>query len=421
MTARQKAGRYVTLASTLLGAAAATYLVRHHVVPIDDGLCTINETFNCAGAAASPWATILGIPIALLGLAFYVGVFALWLRDRGTGDEGEAVSARWMLPPLFAGAVGYSVVLFVVSIVSIGSLCPMCMVMYAANIGGLVGAVLWTGAPVGRAIGRGFADAPRLVMPDGVMFLAHLVVVTVAGMVLIKTLADRPQMEPVGEPVVNDDPSLHASEGPAKGPADAPVVIVEFSDFQCPYCSRLAATLEQIGDEFGDDVRIEFRHFPLPFHEHAEPAARAAYCAGEQGRFWEFHDILFERQRQFEEGVFSTWAGELDLDTAAFDACVASDQAREAVATDVAAGDALGVTGTPAFYVNGVQYVGAWPYDDIAAVVRSARGGGGAPPPGGGAPPRGRGGGGRRGGRGAVGGRGALLPQRRRGALGARG
>ena len=125
MTARQKAGRYVTLASTLLGAAAATYLVRHHVIPNDDGLCTINETFNCAGAAASPWATLFGVPIALLGLAFYVGVFALWLRDRGAAEEGETVSARWMLPPLFAGAVAYSAVLFAVSIVSIGSLCPM--------------------------------------------------------------------------------------------------------------------------------------------------------------------------------------------------------------------------------------------------------------------------------------------------------
>lgn len=377
MTARQTAGRYVTLLSSLLGAAAATYLLRHHVTQDEDGLCGISETFNCAGAAASSWSTLFGIPIALLGLAFYVGIVALWLRDRGDAQT-EGISGRWLVPPLFAGAFAYSVLLFVVSVVQIKSLCPMCMAMYAANLGGLVGGVLWTGAPVGRALSRGPAELRSLLVPDSALFVAHVVVVTVAGVIVLRQIDQAPRMEPTSVAVVEDDSALHAERGPAKGPEDAPVVIVEFSDFQCPFCSRLATTLDRVGEEFPDEVRIEFRHFPLPFHEHAEPAARAAHCAGEQGRFWEYHDVLFERQRQIGADVFGTWADELDLDVPTFESCMDSDAARDAVQADVEAGDALGVTGTPAFYVNGVQYVGAYPYAEIERVVRAALEGSGS-------------------------------------------
>jgi len=160
--------------------------------------------------------------------------------------------------------------------------------------------------------------------------------------------------------------------GPTQGPSAAPVTIVEFSDFQCPYCSRAAATLRQVRQQYGDRVRLAFRHFPLrQIHQYAQKAAEAASCAAKQGRFWEMHDRLFEKQTQLEPADLKRYAGELGLNAAGFAQCLDSGQEASSVQRDVAAGEELGVRGTPGIFVNGRAFRGALPIERLDRVMDS--------------------------------------------------
>lgn len=160
-----------------------------------------------------------------------------------------------------------------------------------------------------------------------------------------------------------------AANDPSKGAADAKVTIVEFSEFQCPFCSRVGPTIKQIEEAYGDKVRIVFRDFTLPMHARAIPAAEAANCANEQGKFWEYHDKLFANQQALSDEDFKKHATELGLDVAAFEACYSSGKYREDVQKDAAEGAKLGVTGTPAFFINGRFLSGAQPFEAFKAII----------------------------------------------------
>jgi protein-disulfide isomerase len=160
-----------------------------------------------------------------------------------------------------------------------------------------------------------------------------------------------------------------AAAGPAKGPAGAPVTIVEFSDFQCPYCARLIPTLDQVVARYGDKVRIVFRQYPLNFHQHAQKAAEASLCAHEQGRFWQLHDAMFQNQQALEVASLKAKAAELGLEAGAFDACLDSGKYADEVQGDVRAGTAAGVSGTPAMFINGRFISGAVPLEQITEVI----------------------------------------------------
>ncbi len=167
-----------------------------------------------------------------------------------------------------------------------------------------------------------------------------------------------------------------AAEGPSLGPADAPVTIVEFSDFQCPYCGRAGATMKQIHERYPQQVRLVYRHLPLEsIHPNARPAAEASACADAQGRFWDYHDRLFANQRALTGPDLARYAKELELDTAAFDTCVKERKTQAQVDRDlVAATEAATAAGkrglgTPAFFVNGVLLSGAKPADEFYTLI----------------------------------------------------
>lgn len=151
------------------------------------------------------------------------------------------------------------------------------------------------------------------------------------------------------------------ADEPAKGPVDAPVVIVEYSDFQCPFCRRTQTTLAQIAETYGDQVRHVFRDFPLAMHKDAHRAAQAAQCAHEQGAFWTYGEILFENMRLLGDEHLQRYAEKIGLDTVAFGECLTTDRYVEAIDADMASGQAYGVTGTPAFLINGRFLSGAQP------------------------------------------------------------
>jgi protein-disulfide isomerase len=160
-----------------------------------------------------------------------------------------------------------------------------------------------------------------------------------------------------------------AATGPARGPADAKVTIVEFSDFQCPYCGSAFTTVEQLMQQYAGKVKLVFRQFPLPIHPQAEKAAEASLCAGDQGKFWEYHDLLFKNQRKLEVADLKTYAASAGLDATKFDQCLASGDKKKVVDHDMEAGQAAGVNGTPAFFINGVFLNGAMPIEEFKKVI----------------------------------------------------
>jgi protein-disulfide isomerase len=160
-----------------------------------------------------------------------------------------------------------------------------------------------------------------------------------------------------------------AANGAAKGPANAPIEIIEFSDFQCPFCQRANPTVRQVLQTYGDRVRFVYRHFPLGNHPNARPAAEASQCAAEQGKFWEYHDRLFANQSRLGEADLKQSAAELGLDTTKFNACVDTHKYRAQVEADMKAGEEAGVNGTPAFFVNGRMIGGAQPFDAFKRII----------------------------------------------------
>ena len=168
-----------------------------------------------------------------------------------------------------------------------------------------------------------------------------------------------------GSPLLPDGPPVERIAvplgGPQRGPSTAKVTIVEFSDFQCPFCGRVIATLEQLRADYPNDVRILFRHNPLPFHNNAAPAAEAAVAAETQGKFWEMHDKLFNDQKDLDRPALEQRAVELGLDLKAFRAALDGHAGKARVDEDLALGRQLGVRGTPNFFINGRPVMGAQP------------------------------------------------------------
>jgi protein-disulfide isomerase len=160
-----------------------------------------------------------------------------------------------------------------------------------------------------------------------------------------------------------------AATGPAVGPATAPITIVEFSDFQCPFCSRLAPTIEQVKQKYGDKVRIVFRQFPLNFHQFAQKAAEASLCANEQGKFWQMHDAMFQNQQNLAVEQLKAKAAELGLNADQFNTCLDQGKFVSQVAADLEAGTKAGVNGTPAMFINGRFLSGAQPLGEITKVI----------------------------------------------------
>jgi protein-disulfide isomerase len=160
---------------------------------------------------------------------------------------------------------------------------------------------------------------------------------------------------------VDDDPSI--------GPSDAPITIIEFGEFQCPYCGRAQESIDRLMAEYEGQIQFVYRDFPLGFHDRAIPAAIAANCAEPQGKYWEMHRMMMAAQHDLSEPTITGYATQLELDMDAWTTC-RNDPAQAAeVQADMAAGTALGVTGTPAFFVNGVFLAGAMPYETFKQII----------------------------------------------------
>jgi len=174
----------------------------------------------------------------------------------------------------------------------------------------------------------------------------------------VEIMLDPPRVEPVIE-----------AHNPMQGPADAPIVLVEYTDYQCPYCSRAQPTITAVRERYGDSVVHVFKNLPLPMHQQATLAAEAALCAADQGQFWEFHDWLFANKNNISKETLVAQAGVLSLDVPVFTACVDSREHQQEVVQDSSEAASFGIRGTPGFVINGRILTGAQPLEAFVEVI----------------------------------------------------
>jgi len=204
---------------------------------------------------------------------------------------------------------------------------------------------------------------------------------------------NQPQQQALGEQEANPETEVEAEERQVldeqtwqniltdadnhKGNPEAPIKIVEFSEYQCPYCARyVQQAYAQILTEYGDQVYYIFRDYPLPFHANTQNAALAARCAGEQDAYWEYHDLLFDNQDEWSElenpeSKLASYAKELNLDVDQFNNCYISEKYLSAIETDAELASSVGVNGTPSFFINGQKLIGAQPFENFRAVIEA--------------------------------------------------
>ena len=235
--------------------------------------------------------------------------------------------------------------------------------------------------PIGPAFDRQRYLVPAAVATAIVAFAA--VGIFVLGMFVHSRVASNEggggQPAAVAQPTAGATPTVgpvevSADDDPAIGPEDAPVTIIEFSDFQCPYCARFQSqTLPQILSGYGDRVRFVYRDFPLTsLHANALKAAEAADCANEQGAYWKYHDLLFQNQSGLDDASLKNYAASLGLDTGVFNQCLDSDKYLSEIQKDEQDGITAGVQGTPSFFINGMPLTGAQPYSAFQTAIEAA-------------------------------------------------
>lgn len=178
-------------------------------------------------------------------------------------------------------------------------------------------------------------------------------------------------------PEVAQEPVNVVDSDWVKGTEEAEATLIEYGDFQCPACGAYYPMVKQLIDDYPESLRVVYRHYPLPSHPSAIPAALASEAAGDQGKFWEMHDMLFERQEEWSElrnpkDRFIEYAQELELDIEQFETYYESDEARDDVNVDLLSGNKLGVNATPTFYLNGTKLQPVRSYDEFSSRIQEA-------------------------------------------------
>jgi len=360
---------------SLIGVGAAVYLSQLYYL-IQSGqagfksLCNINSTLNCNVVATSRWAELFsGMPLSSLVAGWFIAIFILGLLARVDVWRKDAVTfGTWMS---LIGSV-YSIFLLIIMTVFIKTLCPFCMVIDVVNFLILGLFLSMREGPIfgGLETGR-WKSFVALVAACSFVMIVILRPVDQKTDTLAKEEAASVASSMLSGPVTE---MKYSDLSPVMGSATAPVTIVEFSDFQCPYCKQGASILHSVQNRFGaDQVRIVFRPFPLDnscnrmvkqaMHPYACELARAAFCSGKQGKFKEVYEEIFENQDilQASSGVMipiSQGVNETELKT-----CMESEEAKKFVSDEIEEGVRLDIQSTPTFFINGRKIEGGAPLE----------------------------------------------------------
>jgi len=379
----------VALAVALAGVAlsALTFFV-HHRIASDAGytsFCNLGGAINCDVVLGSRYGSLLGVPVAGLALA----TFVLGAGLAVPGALGaRARLADLLLLGLVSASVGFAFVLGVIMAAVLRHACLLCLgtdvIIAVWFITVIPLAARFEAAPCATWWSRRGA-AWAVAVAGVVLAVAGATLAAVRQPPPATNLAEIRMRDPQfvswysGLPVRPLD-ELIAGEEHAKGPRDAAITIVEFSDFQCPHCAEAFPDLRKLVRS-RSDVRLVFRHYPLdsscntslpaPLHPNACLAAMAAECAGNQDRFWEYHDVLFENHEHLERESLFRYARELGLDLATFRTCLDDPATRARVGQDVDVGNRVGVNSTPTIFINGRTVAGKLDraYYDYALII----------------------------------------------------
>lgn len=386
----------VALAGAVIAAISTSQHMRLRRTGFEESsFCAISERINCDLVNASSYSEFAGIPVAWWGLTFYVVTAGMALVGAFSRKEPKAtVMVAWAMSGI---GILLSIFLAYVAAVIIGAVCIECLTMYAANValfvllgvalrvplGGLPRLIIdYTKATVGRPSNVGFS--PRL--------LKHAVVIVLcfaASFAAMKGIQAKQRGE---EGTISTEEkvkafyfqSLNAIEPDPSwavwGNPKAKVAVIEFSDFQCPFCRLAGFNIKPYLQEFRNDVAFYFVNYPLdsscneamerPMHPYGCFAAKAALCANKRGDFWSFHDDLFRNQRKLNEDVILGLGGRRGWDREEFKSCIESPEVDAEVRREIAAGRKIYVSGTPTVFVGGRKLKYWRDPDYLQAVVK---------------------------------------------------
>lgn len=384
MSSKRAAGLVGALA--LAGFAISAYIAQVHsqIAANQTPGCDINETVSCSIVLASKYAYLFGIPVAWLALAAYAGFAAVAAALVFSLDR--AAQRRRVAGLLFSAAVGsaiYSIALAWIAVMVLHAVCLLCASLYVVNAGLVVAASLLLMAVRHETkIGRGEDDFTLVRwVGAGTGIGLTLVVALVAWESLRPRVVNDPDFRQwyLARPTIAQAPS----GGHSKGAPGSPVVIAEFSDFECGHCANVYRTFKSLWPRYRNDVRIEFHHYPLDsacnpsvsgsFHRGACLAAIASECASAEDSFWPYHDLLFDNQTNLTRDNLIRFADEVGLDRDAFLKCLDGDEARAAIARDVAEGKRLEIKSTPTLFINHRTVVGALEEEKLELAIRIER------------------------------------------------
>jgi protein-disulfide isomerase/uncharacterized membrane protein len=373
----------ILAAVSAVGVALAGWLTWIHVRlvldPAAKSACNLGGTLDCDAVNASRFATVAGVPIAWAGLSLYLLLLVLAVRERkGVARKPRALAyARW----LGLASVLYSVYLGLVSALVIRAVCLFCVGLYAINLG-----IFLVGLRASGSRWRDFTplrDLDALVRRSPGWAKAVAVAWLVGGLalVVVERRASRLELPTIA---VGTAGPIAAIPGQTDGPEGAALTVALFSDFECPYCRDASDSLDRVRETHGDRVRFVYKHFPLDpacnrgtprgGHRRACDAAEAAICAGEQGKFWEFHEAVFRLGA--EEPRLREAAAEVGLDPVRWSQCRALGRTREAVRADVEDGLRLNVQSTPTFLIGDQLVPGALSAEQLGERIDRQLGGG---------------------------------------------
>ncbi len=376
----------ISLVIALIGIGLSIYSTMHHLevkaTGKTDAACNINDKFSCDEVALSQYSEISGVPLGIFGLGYFAAAAILLLVGLRGGKAGKE------------HLQGYAamVVIGVITSVVLGSL--------STSLG--IYCITCIGVYVLTALQAGTLAISRKNIPDGfsaknVLSGGTTALISVAAVVLIfnfsksyltpspSSAAIKPDANlPVLSATAEEIPIAKSAysglgEDYRKGNDNAKVVITEFADMQCPACASVSQTLSTIAKEYGDRILIVFKNYPLDsscntsvqarIHEQACSAAILARCAGQYGKFWQYHDIAFQRQSSMTAAKLREWGTEVGLNEEQMTTCLNSKDMKDKLSEDIALGNKLGVDSTPTLFINGRKLLGGRSISDLKSEI----------------------------------------------------
>lgn len=344
----------------------------HHRITTSEGgytsFCNVSETVNCDKVVTSPHGMLLGVPVSVWALGFYAVLFGLALRAAAAASPQRDRARADAFGLAVAGTI-FSAYLAIISIVVLKTVCPLCAGLYVVSALSLAAA--WVlASPLRQAAAR-LLERWRAVRRRPALATA-MAGAAIAVFALSSWLGAQTRL--TREQVFRDNPQFYdwytnqpivegsIDGGYSQGPPDAPIQLVEFSDFECPHCEKAHLTLKDLLPRYANQVHFTYHHFPLSSdcnpaiqhkgHVHACRAAVAADCAAQGGRFAPFANLLFANQGALDDKSLHQYAKQVGLDLDAFNKCLASPGPPERLAADVQAAQKMGVRSTPTFFIN---------------------------------------------------------------------